>query len=117
MRGNDFLLLAALAVAAIGVHGYHPTVEDAEIYTPGILKLLHPSLFPYNAEFFESHARMTVFPQLIAGSIRLTHLPLGATLLLWHIATIYAFFLASWRIARLCFEESYAASCGVALVG
>src|SRR5512137_2979378 len=117
MRGKDHLILAALTVAAIVVHGYHPAVEDAEIYTPGILKLLHPSLFPYNTEFFESHARMTVFPQLIAGSIRLTHLPLGAALLLWHVVTIFMFLLAVCRVARLCFEENFAVWCGVALVG
>jgi uncharacterized protein DUF6798 len=117
MRGKDFLLLGALTFAAIGVHGYHPAVEDAEIYTPGVLKILHPSLFPYNTEFFESHARMTIFPRVIAGSIRLTHLPLGAALLSWHVVTIFMFLLAGWRIARLCFEERFAAWCGVALVG
>jgi len=116
-RGKNYLVLAGLTVAAVAVHGYHPAVEDAEIYTPGILKILHPSLFPYNTEFFESHAHLTLFPNLIAESIRLTHLPLGAALLLWHIVTIYAFLLAGWRIARLCFGESYAAWCGVALVG
>jgi len=61
-RGKDYLLLAGLIIAAIGVHGYHPAIEDAEIYTPGILKVLRPSLFPYNAEFFESHARMMLLP-------------------------------------------------------
>ena len=117
MRGKDFLLLAALTVAAIGVHGYHPAVEDAEIYTPGILRLLQPSLFPYNTEFFQSHASMTIFPQLIAGSIRLTHLRLDTALSVWHVVTLFMFLLASWRIARLCFEEKHAAWCGVALVG
>jgi len=117
MRGKDFLLIAALTFAAIAVHGYHPAVEDAEIYTPGILKVLHPSLFPYNTEFFESHARMTVFPQLIGESVWLTHLPLGAALLIWHVVTLFMFLLACWRIARLCFPENFAACCGVALVG
>jgi hypothetical protein len=116
-QGNEISLLPALTFAAVAVHGYHPAVEDAEIYTPGILKVLHPSLFPYNTEFFESHAHMTVFPQLIAGSIGLTHLPLGAALLIWHVATIFMLLLAGWHIARLCFAESSAAWCGVALVG
>ena len=116
-RGKDYLLLAGLAVAAIIVHGYHPAIEDAEIYTPGILKVLYPSLFPYNVEFFESHARMTFFPQLIAGSIRVTHLPLGAALLAWHVFSIFLLLLGCWRIASLCFEEKHAAWCGIALVG
>ena len=71
---KDYLLLAGFTLAAIAVQGYHPAVEDAEIYAPGILKALHPSLFPYNSQFFQSHASMTIFPNLIAGSIRLTHL-------------------------------------------
>jgi hypothetical protein len=111
------LLLSGLAIAAIIVHGYHPAIEDAEIYTPGILKILHPSLFPYNVEFFESHARMTFFPQLIAGSMRVTHLPLSAALLAWHFLSIFLLLLGCWRIASLCFEEKHAAWCGVALVG
>jgi hypothetical protein len=116
-RGKDYLLLSGLAIAAIIVHGYHPAIEDAEIYTPGILKVLHPSLFPYNVEFFESHARMTFFPQLIGGSIRVTHLPLSAALLAWHFFSIFLLLLGCWRIASLCFEEKHVAWCGVALVG
>ena len=73
---KDYLLLAGFTPAAIAVQGYHPAVEDAEIYAPGILKALHPSLFPYNSQFFQSHASITIFPNLIAGSIHLTHLPL-----------------------------------------
>jgi hypothetical protein len=116
-RGKDYLLLSGLVIAAIIVHGYHPAIEDAEIYTPGILKVLHPSLFPYNVEFFESHAGMTFFPQLIAGSIRVTRLPLGAAFLAWHFFSIFLLLLGCWRIASLCFEEKHAAWCGVALVG
>jgi hypothetical protein len=116
-RGKDYLLLAGLTIAAIAVHGYHPAIEDAEIYTPGILKLLQPSLFPYNVEFFESHARMTLFPQLIAGSLRLTHLPFSTALLAWHFVSLFLLLLGCWRIASLCFDEDHAAWCGVVLVG
>ncbi|MBO0912209.1 MAG: hypothetical protein J2P13_10485, partial [Acidobacteria bacterium] len=68
--------LALLALAALGVHGYHPYAEDAEIYLPGVEKLLHPQLFPSGGEFFESHAGLTLFPDLIAFSVRLTRLKL-----------------------------------------
>jgi len=60
-------LLSLLSAAAVLIHGYHPFVEDAEIYVPGIKKLLNPALYPYNAEFFASHAKLTFFPNLIAG--------------------------------------------------
>ena len=67
------LLLSALALL---IHGYHPYAEDAEIYLPGVLKILNPSLFPANAEFFGEHAGHTLYPNLIAFSVRVTHLPL-----------------------------------------
>ena len=102
-------------VAAIAVQGYHPAVEDAEIYAPGILKALHPSLFPYNSQFFQSHASMTIFPNLVAGSIRLTHLPAWRAFLAWQIITSFLLLWACLRIARLCFAEDFAVWCGVAL--
>jgi hypothetical protein len=90
------------------VHGYHPYVEDAEIYVPGITKTLHPSLYPFNSAFFTSHARMTLFPNLIAGSVRLTRLPLEWTLLLWHCLSIFLLLLASCQLGRLCFRDPLA---------
>jgi hypothetical protein len=38
------LPLFFLTAAAVMVHGYHPFVEDAEIYVPGIKKALNPAL-------------------------------------------------------------------------
>jgi hypothetical protein len=112
---KDYLLLAAFTFAAIAVQGYHPAVEDAEIYAPGILKALHPSLFPYNSQFFQLHASMTIFPNLIADSIRLTHLPPSPAFFAWQIVTSFLLLWACLRIARLCFAENFAAWCGVAL--
>jgi hypothetical protein len=105
-----------LSVGAFFLDGYHPGVEDAEIYLPGILKRLQPALFPYNSEFFESHAHMTLFPELIAGSVRMLHLPVGIVLLGWQLLCIFLLLLACWRIAKLCFREEYAIWCGVALI-
>ena len=100
---RDYLLLAGLTLAAIAVQGYHPGVEDAEIYAPGILKALRPSLFPYNSQFFQAHASMTIFPNLIAGSIRLTHLPPWRAFFARRIVTAFLLLWACLRIARLCF--------------
>ena len=112
---KDYLLLASFTLSAMAVQGYHPAVEDAEIYVPGVLKLLHPSLFPYNSQFFQSHASMTIFPNLIADSIRLTHLSPSRAFLAWQIVTSFLLLWACLRIARLCFAENFAAWCGVAL--
>jgi len=74
-----------MTAAALFIHGYHPWAEDGAIYLPGVEKILHPRLFPFNAQFFESHAHLTFFPNLIAASVRLTHLPLLYALFFWHL--------------------------------
>lgn len=109
-----FLLL--LTVGAVLVHGYHPFVEDAEIYIPGIKKLLNPQLYPANQAFFASHASLTFYPNLIAWSARLTHLPPEWVLLAWHFTCIFALLAGCWRIGNLCFHSSRAAWGGTVLV-
>ncbi len=113
----EIALLWLITVLAVLVHGYHPTAEDAEIYLPGILKLIHPSLFPRNAAFFQSHAGMTFFPNLIADSIQFTHLPDSTALLAWHVVSIFLMLWACWRIASLCFHEKRAVWGAVGLIG
>lgn len=66
MRAKDLLSLSGLTLGALLVAGYHPYVEDAEIYLPGVNKILNPALYPFGGEFFLSHAHMTLFPRLIA---------------------------------------------------
>lgn len=100
---GDALVLFLLTVAAIVVHGYHPAAEDAEIYVPQIKKLLNPSLYPFGSEFFQAHARLTLFPNLVAASVRLTHLSLDAALFIWQFAAIFLVLLACRRIASKCF--------------
>jgi hypothetical protein len=111
-----FLLLLLLTVAAVLVHGYHPEVEDAEIYLPGIKKALNPNLYPYNQAFFASHAHLTFFPNLIAASVRFSHVPLDYALLAWHLLSIFLLLLACWRVGRLCFASPRARWGGVAMV-
>ncbi|HEV2115668.1 MAG TPA: hypothetical protein VGR48_06575, partial [Terriglobales bacterium] len=108
--------LLLLTLGAMAVAGYHPRVEDAEIYLPGVLKVLNPALFPYNQGFFASHAHMTLYPNLMAASVRLSHLPLDYAMLLWQLLAIFLLLLACWRIARLCFSTRRAVWGGVGLV-
>jgi hypothetical protein len=109
-------ILLLLAFLAMLVHGYHPAVEDAEIYVPGIKKVLNPALYPYNAAFFQSHAHMTLFPNLIAGSIRILHLPFDWALLLWQYFAIFLLLLGCWHVGRVVFRCARAQWGGVALV-
>lgn len=110
------LVLLLLTLGALAVHGYHPYAEDAEIYLPGIEKLLHPQLFPSGTEFFESHAGLTLFPNLIAFSVRVTHLPFEYALFAWYLAAIFFLLLACRQLAALCFETEKARWGGVAMV-
>src|SRR5262249_44072607 len=108
--------LLALSVAALAIHGYHPYAEDAEIYLPSVEKALQPELFPLGTEFFESHASLSFFPNLIAYSVRITRLPLSYALLAWHIISIFLLLLASWELSGRWFEGLRARAGGVLLV-
>lgn len=98
------------------MHGYHPTAEDGELYLPGVKKNLHPALYPFDDQFFMSHARMTFFGELVAASVRISHLPFDYAVFLWHLACIFALLFGCWRIARLCFRDPRAPWGSVALV-
>jgi hypothetical protein len=108
--------LLLLTAGALLVHGYYPCAEDAEIYLPGVEKILHPELFPAWREFFSSHASLTFFPNLVAFSLRLTHLPMETGLFLWHVASIFLLLLACWELSGLFFSNARARWCGVCLV-
>src|SRR5947199_4419504 len=69
-------LLLTLTALAVCVQGYHLGVDDAAIYVPGIKQAADPALYPFGAEFFQSHARLTSFPFLVGTSARLTGLPI-----------------------------------------
>jgi hypothetical protein len=115
-RGSPAGRLLLLTVAALAVHGYHPAIEDAEIYLPGIKLHLNPALYPTGREFFLSHASMTWFDDIVAASVRWSHLPFDAVLFCWHLASIFLLLLASWRLGEACFETRRACWCGTALV-
>jgi hypothetical protein len=110
------LSLCALTAAALLVQGYHPFSEDAEIYLPGMEKILNPKLFPVGQEFFQAHARMTLFPNVLAAFLRITHLPLEFGLFFWQIVSIYLLLLACWQLSGLFFASGSARWGGVCLV-
>jgi len=108
--------LLLLTLGALAIHGYHPYAEDAEIYLPGIEKILQPGIFPVGTEFFQSHASLTLFPNLIVTSLRLTHLPFDYALFCWHLASIFLLLLACWELSGKCFETARARWGTVALI-
>jgi hypothetical protein len=115
-RRGVLLILLLLTVGALLVQGYHPGAEDAEIYLPGIEKILQPELFSFNAQFFQSHAHMTLFPNLIAASVQLSHLPLEVVTFAWQLLSLFLLLLAAWELTGKCFENTKARWAGVALL-
>ncbi len=116
MKLRDFVLLALLTLGSLLVHGYHPWAEDSGIYLPGVEKILQPELFPFNSQFFESHAHLTFFPNLIAASVRISHLPLDMVLFFWQLTSIFLLLLACWQLIGKCFHDERARWAGVALI-
>ena len=112
----NLALLAALTVWAVFVMGYHPGLEDDAFYLAAIKRNLNPALFPHDSEFFRLQFQATIFDKLIAFSVRLTHLPLQWTVLLWHVAAIFLILHGCWRISRRCFTQPAAQWSAVTMV-
>src|SRR6266702_4410462 len=89
-------MVAGLAIFALLLMGYHPGLEDDSFYLAAIKKDLNPALFPHDAEFFRLQFQATVFDKLIALSVRLLHLPLLWTVLLWHVGAIFLLLHGCW---------------------
>src|SRR5215813_10801547 len=100
---RPYVYLILLTIGALFVHGYHPGVEDAEIYGPGIKKLLNPSLYPFGSEFFLNHARLTFFDELMAASVRISHLSFDLTIFISYVLSTFLTLLACWKLSAECF--------------
>ena len=109
--------LALVAALAVLIHGYHLGVDDAAIYVPAIKRVADPALYPFGAEFFMSHARLSCFADLVGDSAKLSHLPVDFVIFAWHVASILLLLLASWRLACVCFQNPRARWGAVALLG
>lgn len=110
------LSLAALTLLGVLVAGYHPGAEDDGVYLAAIQHNLNPGLFRVDSEFFALKLQATMFDKLVAASVRITHVPVPAMELIWHLLTVFAILAACYRIASRCFEHEFARWCGVALV-
>jgi hypothetical protein len=85
--------------------GYHPGLEDDAFYLAAIKRNLNSALFLHDADFFRLQFQATIFDKLIAYSVRLSHLPLSWTILLWQLAAVFFVLHGCWRISRRCFSR------------
>jgi len=65
-------------------------------------------LFPSNTEFFGQHAGHTLYPNLVAASVKLSHLSVPWAAFLWQIASIFLLLTAAWRLAGVLFQSERA---------
>jgi hypothetical protein len=110
------LKLLLLTAAAVLVHGYHLGADDAAIYVPAIKSIADPSLYPFGAEFFLSHAHLSFFPNIVGDSAKLTGLPIDLVIFTWHLGGIFLLLLAAWKLAGACFQTQEARWGAVALL-
>ncbi len=114
--GRNLVILGLLTVFAFLILGYHPGLEDDAFYLAAIKRNLNPALFPHDADFFRVQFQATIFDKLISLSVRLTHLPIGLSTLLWQVGAIFFVLHGCRRIGRRCFAEPPAQWASVALV-
>lgn len=111
-----WLRLFLLACAAVLVQGYHFGVDDGEIYIPAIKKAFDRHLYPFGAEFFLSHAHLSILSPLVGGSARLLHISVESAVLLWYVGCIFLILIAGWQLAQTFFSTARAHWGAVALL-
>lgn len=116
-RGRSALLLLGFSTLAFVVMGYHPGLEDDEVYLTAVKSRLNPALYPHNAMFFRIQMQATLFDNSVAAFVRLTHIPVAAAELLWQLIAIVLILAFCRAIARELFREESAQWAGVAMVG
>lgn len=109
-------MLLLLTLGTLLVHGYHPFAEDAEIYLPGVERILQPGLFLTDAGFFDSYAHFSLFARLIAGSVQLNRLPLETALFIWHLLSVFLLLLGCRNLSEECFASEAARWAGVCTI-
>jgi hypothetical protein len=107
-------MMTALAVL---LHGYHLATGDSAVWIPAIKKIADPSLYPFGSQFFQTPTSYSVFPAILGYLARFTSLPVDWVVFICHILSVFMLLLASWRLARACFDDEHARWGAVAALG
>jgi len=111
------LCVLSFTLLSFAVMGYHPGLEDDGFYLTAVKADLNPALYPHNSSFFRLQMQAMVFDKAMAAFVRVTHLPLTWSELLWQFLSIFMILWACHSIARLLFRGAAAQWAGVAMVG
>ena len=112
-----FFRILLLACIAILVQGYHFGVDDAEIYIPAVARFADPHLYPVGAQFFLSHARLSIFAPLVGWTARVAGGSVEYASLFWYIACVFLLLVAAWQLSTAFFNSQHARWGSVALLG
>jgi hypothetical protein len=114
---KNFILLTLISAGALLVEGYHPGVEDDAVYLSAIHRRLHPALYPHDFAFFTRQMQASVFDRMVAGWVRLTHIPVSVSEMAGQFLAAFFLLWGCWALARRCFSGPAGQWAGVALVG
>lgn len=95
-------LTVVLTLVAVLVNGYHPYAEDGGLYLPGVLKLVHPDLYPAWSGFVTAQTRYSFFAPTLAAVVRLTGLSVMVCFFCVYVLSIWGTLYAGWQIASRC---------------
>ena len=98
-------LLLAVSALVLVVHGYHYGIEGEAIYLPAVEHHLNTALYPFDSAFFDAQCRFTLFPWLMAGLCRLTHLEPSPVFFGVYCLSVFLFVLALRQLAERFFPE------------
>lgn len=110
-------MLSLATAGSFIVEGYHPGVEDDVVYLSAIQRRLHPALYPFDSQWFTREMQASIYDRLLAGWVRLTHIPLPVTELLGQCLVAFLFLWACLALARRCFSSAAGQWAAVTLVG
>ena len=113
---SNVVWIAALTLAVLLIHGYHPGAEDGGIYAAGVYLRLHPTLFPHDADFVRAPMAYSMFASLLAGCSYVSRLDPPWILALAQLVTTGLTLFAVQRIARLCGYTRAQQVCSIALL-
>jgi hypothetical protein len=107
---------AALTFVALLVHGYHPYAEDGGVYLPGVLKLVHPQLFPTWNGFVTAQTRFSLFAPAVAALVRFSRIGVMIWMFVVYLLSIWTTLYAAWQITARCWEDRFAPFAAVSVL-
>lgn len=92
-------------------------MEDDAVYLSAIQRRLHPALYPHDFRFFTLQMQASIFDRVMAGIVRITHIPVPAAELAGQCLAAFLLLWGCLAIARRCFPTPAGQWAGVALTG